>query len=64
MGAATYDEWMVQLLENFFFILDVVHVLRLDDVHLFHGFDCHFGIGVPLQPSKLYISEGTCSENI
>ena len=50
---------MVQLLENFLLVFDVVHVLRLNYILLFHSLDGEFYLRIRLQVGQLHVSECT-----
>lgn len=54
---ATYDERVRDDLENAFLVLDVVHVLALDDFALLHGLYRKLLFFVIFKPSNLDISE-------
>ena len=57
--ATTYDEGVVEELEDLLFVFNVVDVLRLNDVVLFHGLYGHLGAGVLLEPRELDVSKCT-----
>lgn len=55
----TYNEWMLDDLKYLLLILNVVHVLAVNDLLLLHCLDGKLGIRVIFQPGVFHISEGT-----
>ena len=53
----TYDEGMLQLLEDLLLVLDVVHVLAVNDFLLLHCLDRELVVRIVFQPCQLHISE-------
>ena len=58
-GVKAYSEWVVQVLKDILFILDVVNVLRLNDIELLHRLNREFVLWVIFEPSDLNITEST-----
>ena len=49
---------MLDALEDFLLVLDVVDVLALDDVGLLHGLHSVLVLDVPLQPAQSHVAKG------
>lgn len=56
---SVYNEWMFNTLKNLLLVLDVIHVLTLDDVCFLHALDCVLLVNLPLDPAHSHISEST-----
>ena len=53
-----YNKWMVEEFKDLLFVLNMVNVLRLNNINLFHGLDSHLVGWVLLKPCILNISKG------
>jgi hypothetical protein len=60
----TYDEGVVNGLQDVLLILDVVHVLALNDVVLLHGLQGELFRLVLLEIGDLYISKGAYNPRV
>jgi len=54
---AAYSERVVQKLQDVFLVFDVIHMLALDDLVLFHRFDCVFLGWIRFEPADLHVAE-------
>ena len=50
---------MVNHLQDFLLILDMIDVLALNDINFLHGLDCHLLVFILFEPSEFDITKGT-----
>jgi len=55
---------MVNSLEDELLVLNVIHMLAVDDLSLLHRLDSVLLVGLSLQPADLHVSEGTFSKPV
>lgn len=56
--AATYNERMMQKFQNLLFVFNMINMLALYNIYLFHGFDGHLICRILLEPCVFHIAEG------